>query len=174
MALSGTAKFGIRITINNTKALDLDTAKDYLDLDLGASFTNGEGANNANVLFHDTRTLADGADDTLDLHTGTDDAGNIVDAFGDAVTIDKLKALYIKNSSTDANLLIGGAAATQLGLFNDVSDIAKLPPGGEFLFIAPDATGIDISTNECLKIAHDGTGESALTYDIVVLGVDAA
>ena len=78
-------------------------------------------------------TLADGANDTLDLNSGTDDAGNIVDAFGDQISFDILKALYIKNTSTDANLLVGGAAANQVLIFDNTSDILTIKPGGQFL-----------------------------------------
>jgi len=167
-----TAKVNIMLSLVHTKSLDLNTPTDTINETRGKSFTNGTGANQADTIWHDTRPLADAANDTLDLHTGTDDAGNITDAFGDAVTLDILKALYIKNKSTDANLLIGGAAATQLGLFADPADVLKLPPGGEFLYIAPDATGLDVTTNESLKLAHDGTGSSILNYDIIAIGVD--
>ena len=165
MSLAATIKLLMRLT--HTKAVDLSTLSDPLSLSRGVELTNGTGANQADTVWHDTRTLADGANETLDLHDGS-----LTDVFGDAVTIDELKVLYIKNNSTDANLLIGGAAATQLGLYNDVSDILKLRPGGEFLVTAPDAAGIDITTNSDLKIAHDGTGTSSLTYDIIAIGVD--
>ena len=166
MSLSAT--LNILFNCINTKALDLNTARDILALTGGVTFTDGTGANQADTLFHDTRTLADGANETLDLYA----SGTLTDAFGDALTIETLKALYIKNNSTDANLLIGAAAVNAIGLFSDSSDILKLPPGGELVFIAPDATGVDITTNKNLKIAHDGTGSSDLTYDIIVIGVD--
>jgi hypothetical protein len=162
-----TANFALNMTLTYTKTTDLGTVPYTLNLGRGKTFTNGTGANKAQVLFDDQRTLADGANETIDLRDGT-----LTDALGVAVTIDILRALYIKNGSTDASLLIGGAAGTQLGLFNDVTDVLKLPPGGEFLFIAPDATGVDLTTNADLKLAHDGTGTSTLTYDIIVVGED--
>lgn len=165
--MSLTAKLNILLNITHTKDLDLNTLRDAINLTKGVSLANGTGANQADAIFHDSRTLADGANETIDLHDGS-----LEDAFGDALTLDKLKAIYIKNNSSDAYLHIGGAAATQLGLFNDVSDILKLPPGGEFLMTAPDANGIDVSTNSDLKLAHDGTGSSSLTYDIIAVGVD--
>jgi hypothetical protein len=99
------------------------------------------------------------------------DDSSLSDAFGTAIAMTKLKGLMIRNNSSDANLEIGGAAATVLGLFKDVSDILVLPPGGLFVFTAPDANGVDCSTNADLKIAHDGSGTSSLTYDIAVWGV---
>lgn len=161
------AKINVLLNITHTKDVDLNTLRDTMNLTRGVSFTDGTGANQAEVIFHDNRTLADAANETIDLQDGT-----LSDPFGDAVTMSKLKALYIKNNSTDANLLIGGAAATVLSLFADVTDILPLRPGGEFLITAPDANGIDVSTNADLKLAHDGTGSSSLTYDIVAIGVD--
>jgi hypothetical protein len=157
----------IVLNITHTKAEALATLSDPVALSRQIALTDGDGANEADTLFHDQRTLADGANETLDLHDGS-----LADAFGDAVTLDILKVLYIKNNSADANLLIGGAAAAQLGLFADTSDVLKLPPGGQILLSAPDAAGIDCSTNAALKIAHDGTGSSSLTYDIIAVGVD--
>ena len=157
----------LSLNIMHTKASDLNTLKDEIVLSRGLTLANGTGANQADTVFHDNRTLADGANETLDLNDGT-----LSDQFGDAVTLDILKTIYIKNNSSDASLLIGGAAATQLGLFADGTDILTLRPGGEFFMTAADANGIDTTTNPDLKMAHNGTGTSSLTYDIIVIGVD--
>lgn len=162
-----TAQLDLTMNLTYTAAKDLSTVTDTISLSRGKTFTNGTGANKANVLFHDQRTLADGANETIDLQDGT-----LTDTLGTALTMDILRAIYIKNNSTDASLLIGGAVATQLGLFADTSDILTLPPGGEFFMTAPDATGIDTTTNSDLKLEHNGTGTSSLTYDIIVVGED--
>ena len=163
-----TANCEVKMTLSYTKTTDLGTVPYVLNLGRGRTFTNGTGANKADVLFDDQRTLADGADETLDLRDGT-----LTDTLGVALTMDILRYLYIKNGSTDANLLIGGAAATPIGLFADAaSDILSLPPGGEFVFFAPNATGIDLTTNAHLKLAHSGVGTSTLTYDIIAVGED--
>ena len=168
MSLSG--KVNVLLNLTHTKALDLDTLQDIIAETRGAAFTSGTGANQADIIFHDRRTLADNANETLNLY----DSGSLLDAFGDAVAITRIKALYIKNNSTDANLLVGAAGATPVDLFGAAAnDILKIPPGGEFVLIVPSATGIVISTNKNLKIAHDGTGVSNLTYDIIVLGASS-
>ena len=157
----------INIKATLTNSLDLATSASTLNTSRGPTLANGTGANQVNMVFHDQRTLADAANETLDLNDGS-----LTDALGVALTLETLKVLYIKNTSVDANLLIGGAGANSIGLFGDVSDIISLPPGGELLITAPDATGIDISTNSDLKLEHDGTGSSNLVYDIIALGVD--
>ena len=162
--MSFSAKINIVFDILNKQ---LDWVKDQVNATRGLTFQDGTGANQADTLWRDERTLADGASEELDLNDGS-----LTDAFGDAVTIDTLKAIYIKNNSSDANLLVGGAAANAIELFADSTDIKKVRPGGDFLDISPDINGIDLTTNPKLKIAHDGTGTSSLTYDIIVVGVD--
>ena len=164
--MSLTAKMLLSINIEYSKTHDLSTADAPIRKSRGISWTDGIGADQADTVFQDTRTLADAANETIDLHDGS-----LEDDFGDALTLDKLKALYIKNNSDDACLLIGGAVANQLGLFVDVSDIFKLHPGGEIFITAPKAAGIDVTTNADLKLEHDGTGSSSLTYDIIAVGV---
>lgn len=161
------AKLNLLIALTNTKALDLSTVRDAVNLTRGVSLTAGTGANQADALFHDNRTLADAANETLDLHDGS-----LFNEFGDTVTFNILKALYIKNNSLDANLIIGAAATVQLGILVGATDTLKIPPGGEFLFTAPGSAGVNTVTNSKLKIAHDGTGTSNLTYDIIIVGVD--
>jgi hypothetical protein len=41
------------------------------------------------------------------------------------------------------------------------------------VYVCPDVNGIDITTNDELRLEHDGTGTSDLIYDIIVLGVDS-
>ena len=165
--MSLAASLRIVLGITHTKATLLTTLRDVFSTTRGVALTDGDGANQADRLYYEQRTLADGANETLDLHDGS-----LKTSFGDAITFDTLKGIYIKNNSTDAALLIGGAAATQLGLFADPGDILRLPPGGEFLFLAPNAAGVSVETNSNLKLTHDGTGSSNLLYDIMVVGVD--
>jgi len=162
------AKVQMPLNITHSKELDLTEVKQALTNTLGVSFTDGALADQAEVLYHDKRALGDAANETIDLQDGS-----LSDAFGDAITIEKLKFLYIKNLSTTANLLVGAAAGNQLALFADpASDKLSLPPLGEFIFIAPDLTGLDTSANADLKLEHDGTGDSAPGYKIIAIGVD--
>lgn len=163
-----TAKMDLPLNLTYTAAKDLGTATHQITQSRGLTFTNGTGANKADVMFDDKRTLADSASEELDLQDGS-----LTDSLGTALTMDILRAIYIKNTSTDATLQIGGAAATQLAIFADpASDILELPPGGEFFYTAPNAAGIDTTTNAHLKLADDGSGAAGLDYEIIVVGED--
>jgi len=159
------ANLSLCINWTLTKVLDLSNPRDAQNLVRGPSFTSGSGANQADSIWPDVRTLADAGNETLDLTAQTDPLGT-------AITMTKLKALYIKNKSADAGLIVGGAAATPVAILVGATDTLKIPPGGEFLWTAPNADGLTITTNKNLKVAHDGTGNSSLDYEIIAIGVD--
>lgn len=161
-AVVASIPINISISANNSDTADLGQADNVLKISRGVSFTHGTGANQANAFFSDQRGITSSGE-TLDLNDVV-----LLDAFGVGLALTKLKALYIKND-TDAALTIGGAAATQLGLFTAVADSIVIPPGGDFFWSAPDANGLDCSANDSLKITHAGAGTQ--NYDIVVVGV---
>lgn len=163
-----TSKFDINLNITYTGSPDIGSLIQQITESRGCTLTNGTGANKGDICYEATRTLADAASEELDLHDGT-----LKDRYGNSLTFDIVRQLYIKNNSSDAGLDIGGAAATQVALFGDpASDILTILPGGEFVFTAPNAAGLDVSANAHLKIAHDSTGSSSLTYDIIICGED--
>jgi len=161
-----TTSIGIKFNTLFTNALDLSTGNDPLVMDRTISFASGTGASQANMIFHDSRTLANAGTETLDLYA----SGALLDPFGAALTIETLKFLYIKNIDTAAGFQIGGGASFDLDIFAATSDILIIPFGGTFIWSDP--TGIDITTNKNLKITHDGTGAATGTYEIVAIGVD--
>lgn len=163
-SLAATVAAGVSSTV--TKAEELSTLRDVLSMTENVSFALGTGANQANQLFQDQRSLADAANETLNFLA----AGALEDKLGETIDLDELRALVIHNNSTDASLIIGGAAANALGIFSDSSDKLVLPPLGVFIWLAPDASGLDVTTNSQLKLEHNGDGSSALVYDIVVIG----
>jgi len=151
-----------------TYALDLSTRRDRFTYDFSTHLASGTGADQADTLFHDERTLADAANETLNLY----DSGTLTDSVGNALTMETLKVLLLENTSSDASLKVGAAASNAVGLFADSSDIEVIKPGGHMLWTAPDATGLDVTTNKNLKLEHDGTGSDDLVYRIVLIGVD--
>lgn len=165
MSLNTTLKVSLQATLR--KSLDLATAQDPLNFTQTLTLTNGTGANQADQSWHDQRSLASSAYEELDVN------GVLADAFGDTLTLARVKVLYVRNLSSDDALLIGGAAANALGLFSDNSDKLKLPPGGILLITAPDATGIAVGSNDKLRLEHSGQTSTSLDYEIVIIGASA-
>lgn len=163
--ISGSA--GAMFSVTCTKDEDLTLAKKPITI-AGTSWTYGAAANQVNVVYAETRTLADGANETLDLYA----SGSLLDLFGTALTMTAIKLVYLKNNSDDATLKVLGTDSTALDICADSSDIILVPPGGTLLWTDPSATGTVITTNKNLKIEHDGTGSSTMDVDVIVLGLD--
>lgn len=160
-ALSG--KTDIVINLENKKAIDLNTILDTLKISTGIDWSFGVGDNQVNCLFHDSDSTDD-TGKTVDLY-----AGSLKNAFGDAITMEKLKLLYVKNTHATLTLEVLGTAVTGLDIVADPSDIIEIPPEGFMLFVAP-LTGLDLTTNKDLKFASKVAG--TITFDYAVMGLD--
>lgn len=148
---------------------DLGVARDSIAINGGRSYTDGDGDGEIDTAWSDAaRALGDGANETLNLHNAS-----LTDKIGRSVAFDAVKAIYIKNNFALGNLIIGAAAATPVAIFGTpATETLLLAPGGEIEMTFP-GDGLDVETACNLKIAHDGTGSAAGSYDIAVLGVGA-
>jgi len=173
MALALSGHIRTSIDLAQTNALVLSTPSDSISLADNRTITSGTGAEQGDLLWHDQRTLSNGATEDLALHAGT-----LTGPFGSAITFDKVKGIFIRNLSTVNSLKIGGATATCVPLFANTSDILVLPACASttyptrFLIEAPAAAGLAVTTNELLKIGHGGDTTNSQTYDIVIWGED--
>lgn len=130
---------------------------------------NGTGANQADRIFADKRTLAPSASEDLDL------AGVLADPLGAVLTFVKVKAILLRADKANPNdVVVGGASANQfVGPFGGATHTVSVPPGGAALFAAPAAGwGVIAGSGDLLKIANGGGGAS-VTYDIVIVGTSA-
>lgn len=147
---------------------DLVSVRGDVEQAARVEFATGVGANQANLMFADRRTLAASASEELDL-----DGGSLLDPFGEAVTFKRVKAILVKAAADNTNkVVLGGAAANAfVGPFGAAAHTVSIDPGGAVLFVSPSAAGwvITASTADLLKIAN-GAGGSAVTYDIVLIG----
>ncbi len=170
MTTSITGSTTLNIAANYLSAGDLSTAKDPLSVKKTFTFTNGEGADKAEVVFHDTRTLASSATEDLDLY------GSLTDAFGNTMNFSKIKMIHVSAATGNTNNVeVGGAASNQfLGIYKDASDISVLRPGAWLAWCVPDATGMTVTsgTADLFKVANSGAG-SSVSYNIVVIGETA-
>lgn len=150
-----------------SSAGDLQTARSEFTYDRTIDIADGTGADQANQVWTDTRTLASNANETLDLNA------SLTNALGASVTFTKVKLILIRNKACTTTLSVGATAANQfVAPFGDATDLVKVAPGGIFLLTAPDATGLAVAagSTDNLKIANS-TGASC-DYDIVLIGVN--
>ena len=165
-----TSKLEVKLQATGQNVLDLTTARDPFNKTYTNDLADGTGANQADQSWHDTRTLAAGANETLDLH-----GGSLSDAFGASVVFARLKAFFIKNQDDDNALIVGGAGSDEFDApFGATGDKIKVRPGGSLLLLAPDATAFTVdATHKNLKLENDGAGTGSLQYDILLIGATA-
>lgn len=129
----------------------------------------GTGNNQADKVFAATRTVTASSTDALDL------AGILTDPFGVTLTIVKLKALLVRAAAGNTNnVRVNRPATNGVPLFLAASDGIDVLPGGLFLWVAPNATGVTVTpaTGDLINCDNSGSGTS-VTYDVVIIGTSA-
>lgn len=111
------------------------------------SFTDGTAANQAQVVWSDSRTLANGAE-TINFSSISDTRD------GAAVTVSftAVKAVVVRNSHASLNVTFSGAFTAW-----------PLKPGGMVTIVDPSADGVATPT---LGVS----GSAGSTYDIIIIG----
>lgn len=147
------------------------------DFDAIIQLTNGTGANQADILFVDERTVASAANDDLDL------AGVLQSAFGSVIAAAEIVAIAVINkpkaksaAPNTTNLTIGGGTNPVVGYLGGTTPtVGPIRPGGVFLLASPDAAGIaavTAATADILRVAN--SAGAAATYQILVLARSVA
>jgi hypothetical protein len=158
----------IQATINNPKAQQ--SVQAVLALAKAAQLASGTGANQADRLFADTRTIAASGTDPLDLN------GVLVDAVGTTMSLLRVKFLYVAAAAANVNnVIVGGAGANAfINWVGAAAHTLTVRPGGFLALYAPDATAyaVTAATGDIWQIANSGAGTS-VTYDVVIIGSSA-
>jgi hypothetical protein len=163
--MSLVTQIDLNITALLTKTLDLSTPLDNLVKKVPIRLATGTAANQADMLWHDTRTLAASATEDLDL------AGVLVDGLGTTETFKTIKVIIISAATGNTNNVVAGnAASNQFPGSWGTTGTCSTAPGGETWCISP-KTGwtVTAGTGDLLKIANSAAGTS-VTYDIIVIG----
>jgi len=146
---------------DNSSVQSLGDAIDKCSASRGVQYTDGNGADECDVIFHDTIDIT--TLDTLDFNGVA-----LKDAFGVGLAITKLKALFIKNN-TGVELEVSNDAAEIFPIFNAATDVLKIPVGGEQFMTFPGA-GLTIgAATGSLEFVH-ATG-TASPVEIIAVGV---
>jgi hypothetical protein len=157
----------VRLTIQSllTNARDLSTPTDKLLKVIENAFSNGTGANQANEVWHDQRSLATGANEDLDL------AGALTGVLGGTLTFAAIKAIiFAAAAQNTTNLTVSRPASNGVPFLAAASDAFVLTPGGLFVLTNPSAGGILVTadTGDLINVAN-AAGATA-TYDVVIIG----
>jgi hypothetical protein len=168
MPLSATVSVGI--DFNQSGSADFGPQRFEGKVSTLLQFANGTGANQADILFADERTVASNTNDDLDL------AGVLSNAFGQTITAAKVVAVLLINKpllasdpANTTNLTLGGSS-------NPVPSLSSgaIGPGGAVLLVDPDAGGlatVTASTGDILRVAN--SSGAAAKYQILILARSA-
>jgi hypothetical protein len=167
--MAASASVVAKITGTLTDSADLQAQTSALISALTFALTDGSGANHINQMWSDQRTLSASATEDHDL------AGGLTDVYGNTITFTKIKAILVSAAAANTNgVEVGGAAANGFDSWvGAAEDHVIVKPGGVLLIVAPDADGYAVTagTGDLLTITNDA-GSTAVTYDIVLLGVE--
>ncbi len=171
----------LQLNANVKKAADL--AAPAIPLVIGKTqdfaFAATPGANEANQIWWDRRTVAGNGADPLDLN------GTLKNIYNESLDLTAVKAIIVLNQSdlttttpahtaTDAHMAIGDIAAggTEFqGPMNDPGDGLILHVGGMFAITNPTATGwvVGAAASDILYIKNLDAADELL-YDVIFVG----
>lgn len=157
------------LTISSTKQ-----NKQTLKSSNGAASAKG-----ADQIYSAIRTLAGGANETLDL------SGSLTNVFGETISFARIKAILVEllsaaqdsdNGTAATSILVGGAVATQAlagsgKWFADTSDKIRVINGGFFACAVDNAAGVTVSNgaSDSLKVENED-GAVACAYRLTLIG----
>lgn len=170
MTISLASQLALSIAWQYQNTLDLSTVKDHGVRQLDDALASGTGLDQADLVFHDKRTLSATSSESLDL------AGGLTDAFGQSLAFARIKAITIRNLATTAgyHLEVGGAASNAfVNWVGDASDVLRIGPGGVMQLWNPSAAGYAVTagTGDLLKI--NNPNGASLEYEIILIGASA-
>lgn len=164
-----TTRLNIDLAATYTKVLDLVTGSAPLTYTDRIDLATGTGANQADLVFSDTRTLTASGTEDLDL------AGGLTDIYGATLTFARIKLLLVHAASGNTNNVnVTRPASNGVPLFLAAGDGIPVRPDGNFLWIAPDATGVAVTagTGDLITVTNSA-GSTSVSYDVVVIGASA-
>ena len=175
MALSTSLR--VALDFSQSNSADFGPARFQGKVEKLLQFANGTGANQADLLFVDERSVAASTADPLDL------AGVLVNAFGATVNAAEIVAILVINAPVDplaaantSNLTIGAGTNPVVGYLGGTTPtVGPIKPGGMVLLCNPDATGlatVTAATADVLNIAN-GSGGTA-KYQVAIIARSVA
>lgn len=167
--MPATADLSLSIRGDLIKPIDLKTGLAPLSYIPLFTFTDGEGANQIQQIFTDSRTLLSAASENLDL------SGSLRNIYNELINFTKIRLFLIRCPSTNPNVVrVGpGAANGWVTAFNDASDRINIRPGGILIMVSADPTGYAVTAGSGDIVTVLNTNDAAavsVAYEIVLMG----
>jgi hypothetical protein len=158
----------LRVKPNLSKVVGNQTLAQLLDIGKAFTWASGVIVDTADKVYYAKPTIGGSATLTLDF------SGGLLDIFGDAFVLARLKMLLVLNDVANPNPInVQRPASNGLVLFGAASDLIPVRPGGFLLWGAPDATGIVVTaaTGDLLDFVNTAAGN--VTPEILAIGASA-
>lgn len=163
MPATVTSILALRFNSILANTLGLAAGQAVLESGFNAAVASGTGANQADRVFTDSAKSISASFD-YDL------SGTLLDAFGAAFVLARVKAIMlIAAVANTGNIIIGNdAASVPLG-FGAITHTYAVRPGGVFFVYAPDATAwpVTATTADIFQVAPSAGTQ---VFDLAILG----
>lgn len=166
--MSLTAELRVKFSAAQIGSNDISNPEFRPFFDKLLQFASGTGADQADIVFADSRNILASGNDDLDL------AGVLSGAFGVVITAAEVVGLLVINKSLTQTLSVGGGSNPWAGPWGAAGDIVKIGPRGVLALFSPDANGLGAvvaGTGDILRVANGAGG--AADYDIGILARSA-
>jgi hypothetical protein len=149
---------------------DLANAVAPVALSKALVWLTGTGADQADRIFADARSVTASTTDTLDVATG----GGLTDVLGAALALVKVKAIVLVNTHATQGLTLQRPAANGVPWLTAAGDAIPVPAGGFVALGAGASAGLAAVTAATADLIDVVNGAGATgTYQIVIIGTSA-
>jgi hypothetical protein len=164
-----TSTVAVNVTGNYSIAADLATKTCNLLKTYNVSLASGTASGQADLIYHDRRTLAGSATEDLDL------AASLIDPLTGAVmTFARVKLVLVIAASGNTNdVQVTRPAANGVPIFLAAGDGAAVKPNGALFLHAPGAGYVVTAATGDLITVTNSAGGTDVTYDVVLIGASA-
>lgn len=173
LAMSISAQVGFKYTLQGKFPTQTTDRRNLL---FKKTILDGQGANQAQKIFVDRRTVSGGTlTDSIDL------AGVLADTYGNTLTFVDVRGLFIRNLGSDngdgtftpatgEDLVIGGHINAFDTIFGGVAESKlTITPNGLFLWVSPiDGVAVTAGTGDILDIVYAGSAD--VVFDFAAWG----
>src|SRR5262245_17367979 len=173
MAVSVTGTMTVSASITDARSAVTGAAGDAGSGAVGISgawqIASGTASGQADKVWRDTRSVATGATDSLDL------AGTLTNSYGETTTFVKIKAVFaVAAAGNTTTLQAARPASNGVALFGAASgSLAAVGAGGIIIAWADPVTGVTVTagTGDLLSVINSAGATAA--YDIIIVGTSA-
>jgi len=165
MAVTTTGSYRAAATI--TKTIGALGASEDLIVTASLALAAGTGINAADKAYY-ARTQISGSG-TLSLDVAT--SGGLLDIYGDAFAIARLKLLIVKSDlALCPNVMEVTRPTAGVPFLKTAADAAPVRPGGSFILFAPDATAYVVTATTADLIDIVNTAAGTVSPEILIVG----